>query len=69
MREGYGGMREGYGGVRKRKITSLFGISPSIQQQLHYLDVVLLRRIVEWGSTVVVSLMRWTGKIGGWGWG
>ena len=46
-------------------ISSWIGISPSIQQQLHDLDVVLLRRCGDWGSTARPSLMRWYGRIGG----
>ena len=59
----------GFRGMREMVVPSLFGISPSIQQQLYHLDVVIMRRYVDWGSTVVLSLMRWYGKIGGWGGG
>ena len=46
-------------------ISPRIGISPSIPQQLHDLDVVLLRRYADWGHTVWPSLMRWYGGIGG----
>ena len=45
-------MRKGYGGTKEWVVPSLIGISPSIQQQLHYLDVVILRREKEWGNTI-----------------